>query len=99
MYEIVDYIVDGSHPPNKYEARKLQLKSTKYCMFGGQLNERSFAGPLFKCLGPKATLKVMAEMHDCFCGNHSRRRSMARRIMLQGFYWSTLMKDSERYSR
>lgn len=79
---IMDFIVNGYVPPNKFEAHKLQIKLARYCMFGENLYRKSLSSFLLKCLGPKAELKVMAEMHESFCGNHSGRCSVARRIAL-----------------
>lgn len=77
MKKIIDYIMDGSIPSDKFEAHKPRMKSVQYCMFGGHLYRRSFSGPLLNCLRSKAELKVMAKMHEDFCENHSDGRFMA----------------------
>lgn len=74
------------------------MKSARYCMFRENLYRSSFSRTLLRCLGPRATLKVMAEMQEDFCGNYTEERSMAQQIELQGFYWGTIMRDSEKYS-
>lgn len=87
MKEIVDYIVDEAVSTKQVcmGPKAYKIKSSKYCMFGGYLYMSSFSGPLLKYLGPKVALKVMAEMHEDFCINHTGGHSMAQRIMLQGF--------------
>lgn len=99
MKWIMEYIVNGVLLLDKSEACKLLMKSVRYCMVGGNLHKRSFSEPLLRRLDLKAAMKVMAKMHEIFCDNHSKGCSMARQIELQGFYWSTMMKDFERYSR
>lgn len=37
MKKIVDYIINKTVSLNKSEARRLRMKSTRYCMFGGSL--------------------------------------------------------------
>lgn len=70
LTKIVEYIINGVLPSDKFEACKLRMKSVRYCMFEGHLYRKSFSGPLLKCLGPKTAFKVMAEMHEGLCGNH-----------------------------
>lgn len=66
----IDYIVDGSCPPNKSEVQTLRRKAMKYCMFGQHLYKRLFLGSLMRCLRLNGALNVMVEMHEGFCGNH-----------------------------
>ncbi|XP_060212053.1 uncharacterized protein LOC132639630 [Lycium barbarum] len=50
--EILDYLQQGTLPLDKKEARKLQVKASRYCLVYGELYRRTFGGPLAKCLVP-----------------------------------------------
>lgn len=94
---IFQYIKDGTLPVDKSEARKIKIIAVKYYMLDGELYRRSYIRPLLRCLGPESALKVVAEMHEEHCGNHSTGRSSSKRIMLQEIYWPTLLKDSKKH--
>ncbi|KAL2253359.1 UNVERIFIED_CONTAM: Retrovirus-related Pol polyprotein from transposon opus [Sesamum indicum] len=57
--------------------------------------KRTVDGPLLKCLDEERALYVMREIHEGSCGNHSGARSLAQKIIRQGFYWPTMAKDAK----
>ncbi|KAL2226183.1 UNVERIFIED_CONTAM: Gag-Pol polyprotein [Sesamum indicum] len=60
-----------------------------------KLYKRTVDEPLLKCLDEERALYVMREIHEGSCGNHSGARSLAQKIIRQGFYWPTMAKDSK----
>ncbi|KAL0428241.1 UNVERIFIED_CONTAM: hypothetical protein Slati_2998900 [Sesamum latifolium] len=55
---------------------------------------RVFSSPLLKCLSPNRAEYVLREVHEGSCGNHSEARSVARKVLKQGYYWLTMLKDA-----
>ncbi|KAL0439767.1 UNVERIFIED_CONTAM: hypothetical protein Slati_2459700 [Sesamum latifolium] len=45
-------------------------------------------------MSPDRAEYVLREVHEGSFGNHSRARSLARKILRQGYYWPTLLKDT-----
>ncbi|KAH7537518.1 hypothetical protein FEM48_Zijuj03G0101500 [Ziziphus jujuba var. spinosa] len=81
------------------KGKETEERATKYCVIKDKHYKSSFSGPLLKCLRSKATLKVKAEMYEGYYENHSKGRAMAKRIMLQGFYWPTMLKNFQEYAK
>ncbi|GFS41352.1 hypothetical protein Acr_00g0073880 [Actinidia rufa] len=44
---------EGILPRDKLQARRLQYRSARFCIFKGRLYKRSFSGPLLRCLRPE----------------------------------------------
>ncbi|XP_056854988.1 uncharacterized protein LOC130509719 [Raphanus sativus] len=95
---ITQYILEGKTPPNKWEARKLKALSARYCVTESVLLKRSISGPYLKCVHGLVAMRLMKEMHDGSCGNHSGGRALAIRIKRQGYFWPTIIADCEAYS-
>ncbi|GFZ05203.1 hypothetical protein Acr_17g0007750 [Actinidia rufa] len=99
MDEIVDYLQEGTLPTDKLQARRLQYRSARFCIFKGRLYKRSFSGPLLKCLQPEEAEYVLKEIHEGICGNHSGARSLARKTIRQGYFWPTIERDAAMYTK
>ncbi|XP_056860130.1 uncharacterized protein LOC130508574, partial [Raphanus sativus] len=95
---IAQYILEGKTPPNKWEARKLKALSARYCIIEYVLHKRSVSGPYLKCVHGLVAMRLMKEMHDGSCGNHSGGRALAIRIKRHGYFWPTVIADCEVYS-
>ncbi|GFZ05223.1 hypothetical protein Acr_17g0007950 [Actinidia rufa] len=99
MDKIVAYLQKGTLPKDKLQARRLQYRSARFCIFKGRLYKRSFLGPLLKCLRPEEAEYVLKEIHEGICGNHSGARSLARKTIHQGYFWPTIERDAATYIR
>ncbi|XP_059654829.1 uncharacterized protein LOC132301604 [Cornus florida] len=84
------YLKHGVLPDQKSEARKLRLTAAKYAIINNQLYRKSFSGPYLKCLSPTEALVVLKQIHDGDCGNHSGGRSLAHKVLTQGYFWPYL---------
>ncbi|GFZ00940.1 hypothetical protein Acr_14g0005750 [Actinidia rufa] len=51
--KIIAYLQKGILPRDKLQARRLQYRSARFCIFKGKLYKRSFSGPLLRCLRPE----------------------------------------------
>lgn len=71
MTPIINYLLNGTLPEDKNEARRLMYQLPKYTMLDNKLYRRGFPMPLLKCVAePKAT-SILKEIHEGFCGGHS----------------------------
>ncbi|KAL5539602.1 hypothetical protein UlMin_044178 [Ulmus minor] len=55
---------------------------------------RRFSSPSLLCLDEDRGKFTLEEVHAGVCGNHSSRRTLAHRILRQGYYWPTIQTDS-----
>ncbi|KAL2228606.1 UNVERIFIED_CONTAM: Retrovirus-related Pol polyprotein from transposon 17.6 [Sesamum indicum] len=46
-------------------------------------------------IDPEKAEYVMREIHEGSCGNHSRGRSLAEKVIRQGYFWPTLVEDTK----
>ncbi|KAJ9551982.1 hypothetical protein OSB04_016027 [Centaurea solstitialis] len=96
--DIWNYLKYDRLPEDKMEARKVKIKASRYTIIENQLYRRSTSGLILRCISdPNQINKILQEMHDGECGNHSGGRSLANRISRQGYYWPTLREDAIRY--
>ena len=63
------------------------------------LYKRSYTLPYLRCLAPEEAMCVMIEVHEGVCGNHTAGRSLAYKILTQGYYWPTMAKDTHEFAR
>ncbi|XP_056850803.1 uncharacterized protein LOC130500112 [Raphanus sativus] len=93
------YIVDGTLPAEKWAARKVKTQAARYITREGEIYKWRFSGPLMTCAEGEKAINIMEEVHSGSCGNHSGGRSLAIKIKRHGYYWSTMIKDCEKFAR
>ncbi|KAL2250116.1 UNVERIFIED_CONTAM: hypothetical protein Sindi_2485300 [Sesamum indicum] len=93
--EIVRYLKEGILPDDSTAARRLKMRAPRFTLVNEQLYKRTVEGPLLKCLDPERAEYVMREIHEGSCGNHSGGRSLAQKVIRQGYFWPTLVKDTK----
>ncbi|XP_074577531.1 uncharacterized protein LOC141833939 [Curcuma longa] len=91
---ILTFLQTGEVPGDPEQARLLKRRATRFTLIGEQLYRRSFSRPLLKCLGPEDAEYVLKEAHQGCCGNHAGGRSLARKVLLAGYFWPTLQSDA-----
>ena len=64
MNDIIAYLQNGTLPPDKLAARRIQYKSAKFCILHENLYKRSFSRPLLRCLRPEEGEYVLKEIHE-----------------------------------
>ena len=83
MTDIFSYLKDRSLPVDPKESRRVQCRANRYFILGEDLYKRSFAGTHLRCLGPQEAKTVLEEIHS---GSHSGGRTLAQKIIRQGYY-------------
>ena len=94
MDPIWDYINDGTLPDDPKEASKIRVRSSRFTNHKGSLYKRGFFTPFLKCIAGEDTEYVLREVHEGICGNHIGARTLAGKVLRQGYYWPTILKDA-----
>ena len=94
MEPIWDYIIDGCLPDDLKEVAKIRTRSARFTNHKGSLYKRGFFTPILKCIAGKDTEYVLREVHEGICGNHIGARALAGKVLRQGYYWPTILKDA-----
>ena len=61
---------------------------------GDVLYKRSFSLPYLRCLRPSEADYVLREVHEWICGNHLGGRSLAQKVLRQGYYRPSHQEDA-----
>ncbi|KAL0304076.1 UNVERIFIED_CONTAM: hypothetical protein Sradi_6275700 [Sesamum radiatum] len=85
---------DMAPPEEKGEARRIKKMAGRFFLEGGYLFKKSFSTPVLRCLNPEEAWEVMREIHEESCGNHTGGRSLATKILRNGYFWPTMQRDS-----
>lgn len=88
-----DYILEGNLPEDNKEAAKIKRRAPSFELVDDRLYKRSFGGPLLKCLLLAQAEEVMTEVHEGICSAHQGANTLARKVILQGYYWPNLVED------
>ena len=94
MEPIWDYIIDGTLPDDQKEAAKIRTRSARFTNHKGSLYKRGFFTPFLKCIAGEDTEYVLREVHEGICGNHIGARALAGKVLRQGYYWPTILRDA-----
>ena len=99
MTPIIEYLLHGTLPEDKNESRKLRTKAARFTLSSDRLYERSFTGPLLRCLNLAEEKYILTELHEGECGNHSGSRSLCNKALTTRLLWPRMRKDSFDLSR
>ena len=94
MDPIWDYINDGTLPDDPKEATKIRVRSSRFTNHKGRPYKRGFFTPFLKCIAGEDIEYVLREVHEGICGNHIGARTLAGKVLRQGYYWPTILKDA-----
>ena len=59
--------------------------------------KRSFLGPYLLCVHPDATELILEELDEGICGSHTEGKSLSHRAITQGYWWSSMQKETHKY--
>ncbi|GJZ03070.1 hypothetical protein Tco_0521031 [Tanacetum coccineum] len=94
MTPIHEYLVSGLLPEDPKESRKIRVKAPQYKLIRGSLYRRSFYTPWLRCVASPQTDDIVKEIHEGSCDFNAEPRSMVVRITKQGYYWSSMYRDT-----
>ncbi|KAH7848295.1 hypothetical protein Vadar_000864 [Vaccinium darrowii] len=91
-HDIWNFIEKGEYPVGTEKKDQIALRrlASQYIICGGKLYRRSHCGTHKLCVhGTEATM-IMEEIHEGVCGPHMNGIMLAKKILRQGYYWSTM---------
>ena len=94
---MISYLRTGLLPDEKEAARKLNFQGSRFVLIKDVLYKRGFLRLYLRCLSREEAYYVMREVHEGICGNHSRARSLVHKLIQVGYYWPTMLKDTQAY--
>ena len=91
MDSIIQFLKEDILPEEGIEADKVRRKATKYWLSENQkLYKRSFSGPYLLCVHLELIESLLKELHEGVCGSHTGGRSLAPRVITQGYWWTNM---------
>ena len=96
---LVYFLKDGTLLLDLKEARKLKNQASRYILHKRKLYRMSYSLPLLKCLCPSEADYALREVHKGICGNYLGRKSLAYKILLQGYYWSMMQQNVASFAK
>ncbi|XP_012858055.1 PREDICTED: uncharacterized protein LOC105977295 [Erythranthe guttata] len=96
---ILKYLKKGELPAESTEARKLKTRAARFVIVGEELYKRGFSFPYLKCLDPTTADYALREVHEGICANHLSGRTLALKLLRQGYYWPTMHEDAKKLVR
>ncbi|XP_026399847.1 uncharacterized protein LOC113295738 [Papaver somniferum] len=96
----IRYLTTSELPEDEHLASKVKKNACIYLIIEGQLYRKPVAlEPFLRCISGEEGRQILAEAHEGICGNHSGGRSLARRILTQGYLWTYMLKDAKEYAQ
>ena len=86
MDPIISYLKDGVLPPNKLQARNIMAQASRYTIIDGVLYRRGYTLPFLRCLDEDVADYVLREVYVGIYGNHSGGKSLAHKVLRQGYF-------------
>ena len=99
MDPIISYLRDEVLPPDNLRAQKIRVQASRYTMIDGVLYRRGYTLPFLRCLDEDDADYVLKEVHEGICGNYYSGRSLAHKILRQGYFWTTIHQDTQEKTR
>ena len=83
---LVKYLKNGTTPADKKEAKRIKRQALWFVLLDDQLYKKSFFLLLLKGLKPSKSNYVLRKVHEGIYDNHLGGRSLAYKILHQGYY-------------
>ncbi|XP_074335985.1 uncharacterized protein LOC141673151 [Apium graveolens] len=99
MTPLRNFLEKGILPPDRKEALKIKYRASNYTIINERMYCRSVNQPLLRCLNNEEQQQALEAVHEGICGEHLAGRSLAFKILRQGFFWPTLRTDTSDYAK
>eukprot|EP01018_Ginkgo_biloba_P012948 Gb_20485 [translate_table: standard] len=98
-HDIYTYLHDHILPLDlSHNQRKSFIQcASHYTILENTLYRRGYNGTLLKCLNAEEANLAIKEVHDGICGAHTSGMVLAKKLLIIGYYWPTMEKDSYQY--
>ncbi|XP_050229150.1 uncharacterized protein LOC126678290 [Mercurialis annua] len=95
MTPLIKYLDRGELPTDNVEAIRVIRKSANYSYHNGFLYRTSLTHPWSRCVSPQTGGSILKEIHEGICGANKGAITIARKTMLQNYYWPTIKEDAK----
>ena len=95
-YHDIKVFLESSSPPpgaSAVDRKTLSHLASKYVIGAGHLYRRSYNQMLLRCVNKKEADTLMLQVHAGTYGPHMNGVLLTKKIMLQGYFWSTMEAD------
>ncbi|XP_042432756.1 uncharacterized protein LOC122019347 [Zingiber officinale] len=93
-FPVLAKLTVGATPSDREEARLLRRRASRFTLIGDQLYKKAFSRALLKCVISEDIDYILREVHQGSYGGHPSGRSLARKILLAGYFWPTLQEGA-----
>ena len=84
---ILSFLREGRLPPHPEEAKKIQKRAARFTILNDELYKRGYSQPYLRFIEEEEIRYVLEEVHRGVYGDHTRARSLVRKIMRAGYFW------------
>ena len=93
--DILQYLKNGTYPESADKNDQLTIRrlSTNYIICGERLYRRSYDGIHLLCVTAKEVQQIIEEVDELSYGPHMNAHMLSRKILRQGYYWTTMDTD------
>ena len=97
--DILQYLKDGTYPKfvDKNDQLTIRRLSINYIICGERLYRRLYDGIHLLCVITKEAQRIIKEVHKSRYGPHMNAHMLSRKVMRQGYYWTTMEADCVTY--
>jgi ribonuclease HI len=97
---LITLFLQGYYDPSDInEAKRLKHRSRDFVLVGGQLYKKGISQPMLKCVTETKGIQILREVHSGTCDSHSGPRTLAAKLIRQGFYWPAIICAANRVTR
>ncbi len=91
---IISYKWDEKLPEDKLRAWKIICEALRYTIIDGVIYRQVYTLPFIRCLDEDDMDYILREVHERVYGNYSGARSLAHKVLRQGYFWPTMHQDA-----
>ena len=91
----MEYLAQGILPTDRTLAHQLKKLVVRYFLQNGIVFKKGYNEDPLRCLRPKEAREVVREVHSDDYWSHPGKRRLYKQLLLLGYYWPTMKKDSE----
>ncbi|XP_075654934.1 uncharacterized protein LOC142625117 [Castanea sativa] len=92
---LMEYLAQGILSTDRTLAHRLKKLVVRHFLQIGILFKKGYNEDPLRYLGPKEVREVVREVHSDDCGSHLEKRRLHKQLLLLGYYWPTMKRDSE----
>ena len=98
-YGVITFTMTLSICCQNFNKKFLRRFAVKFFISNGVLYKRNHDSTLLRCIDKSEAERIMIELHEGTFGTHSSGHTIAKKILREGYYWSTMEADCYQHSR